>query len=211
MFAPGFEAARRVRAGGVGLARHDLDVGAVARSKRTRGPNKQQPWSRDPAAGLSVLRLALDAGDPLVRKRLERVFGAAFSMRRRTTLAAHLVFEDAADPRTAVVDYAAAAASLEHAATTKVLRSTLYLVVPGRQDALSESTAPSALDGWSAGETRRTSTATRLVARRIVGTAPRATPDETVDARRTTPDRARMRTDLPAVGGIILPSLRDSS
>jgi hypothetical protein len=31
---------------------------------------------------VSVLRLALDAGDPLVRKRLEGVFGAAFSLRR---------------------------------------------------------------------------------------------------------------------------------
>jgi hypothetical protein len=127
------------------------------------------------------------------------------------TLAAHLVFGDAADPRTAVVDYAAAAASLEHAATKEILRSTLYLVAPGRQDALSESTAPSALDGGSAGETRRTSTATRLVARRIVGTAPRATPDETAASRRTTPDRTRMRTDLSPVGGVRWAPLRDSS
>jgi hypothetical protein len=127
------------------------------------------------------------------------------------TLAAHLVFGDAADPRTAVVDYATAAAALEDAATTEVLRSTLYLVAPGRQDALSESTAPSALDGGSAGETRRTPTATRLVARRFVGTAPRPTPDETAASRRTTPGRARTRTDLSPVGGFRWPPLRDSS
>jgi hypothetical protein len=125
------------------------------------------------------------------------------------TLAAHVIFEDAADPRTAVVDYATAAASLEHAATWEVLNSTL--VASGRQDALSESTAPNALDGKSAGETWRTPTATRWVARRIVGMAPRPTPDETVISRRTTPDRARMRTDLPPAGGVSLPPLRDSS
>jgi hypothetical protein len=127
------------------------------------------------------------------------------------TLAAHLVFGDAADPRTAVVDYATAAASLEYAATCEVLRSTLQPAASGRQDALSESTAPNARDGWSAGETWRTPTATRLVARQIVGTAPRPTPDETVTPRRTTPDRAQMRTDLPPANGISLPSLRDSS
>jgi hypothetical protein len=127
------------------------------------------------------------------------------------TLAAHLVFGDAADPRTAVVDYAAAAASLEHPATKEILRSTLYLVAPGRQDALSESTTPSALDGVSAEETRRTPTATRLVARRIVGTAPRPTPDETAASRRTKPERARMRTDLSPVSGFRWPPLRDSS
>ncbi|HET7754637.1 MAG TPA: hypothetical protein VFK85_12070, partial [Anaeromyxobacteraceae bacterium] len=127
------------------------------------------------------------------------------------TLAAHLVFGDVADPGTAVVDYATAAASLDHAATRELLRSTLDPVAPGRQDALSESTAPNALDGKSAGETWRTPAATRLVARRIVGMAPRPTPDETVASGRTTPDRVRMRTDLPPAGSISLPSLRDSS
>ena len=125
------------------------------------------------------------------------------------TLAAHLVLGDAADPESAVVDYAAAAASLEHAATWEVLRSTLDPAAPGRQDALSESTAPNVLDGSSAGETWRTPTTTRLVARRIVGMAPRPTPDETVASRRTTPDRARMRTDL--TNGIKFAPLRDSS
>jgi hypothetical protein len=57
-------------------------VEVVFGSKRTRGPNKQRPWSRDPAAEVSVLRLALDTSDPLLRKRLEGVFGAAFSLRR---------------------------------------------------------------------------------------------------------------------------------
>jgi hypothetical protein len=127
------------------------------------------------------------------------------------TLAAHLVFGDAADPRTAVVDYSLAAASLEHRTTWEVLRSTLQPAAAGRQDALSESTSPTALHGSSVEETWQTSTAARLVARRIVGTAPRPTPDETVTPRRTTPERARMRTDLCPANGSSLPSLRDSS
>jgi hypothetical protein len=127
------------------------------------------------------------------------------------TLAAHLAFGDPADPTTAVVDYGAAAALLEHPATWETLRSTLGHAAPGRQDALSESTAPNALDGSSAGETWRTPGAISLVARRIVGMAPRPTPDETGPGGRTTPDRARMRTDLAPDGDVPLPPLRDSS
>ncbi|MGE5737768.1 MAG: transposase [Betaproteobacteria bacterium] len=53
--------------------------------KRTRGPNKQTPWSRSRDAGaehVSVLRLALDTSDPAQRARLEAMFSAAFSLRR---------------------------------------------------------------------------------------------------------------------------------
>jgi len=127
------------------------------------------------------------------------------------TLAAHLVFMDPADPSTAAVDFFAAGASLQCPATREILRNTLELAAPGRQDAPSESTAPTALDGSSAGDTWRTPSAAAMVARRNVGTALRPTPDETVPCGRTTPDRARMRTDLSPMGGKNLPSLRDSS
>ncbi|HSD86998.1 MAG TPA: hypothetical protein VLB44_05765, partial [Kofleriaceae bacterium] len=53
--------------------------------KRTRGSNKQTPWSRsrDAAdAGVSVLRLAVDISDPMQRARIEGMFGSAFSLRR---------------------------------------------------------------------------------------------------------------------------------
>jgi len=63
------------------------------------------------------------------------------------------------------------------------------------QDAPSESAAPSALDGPSAGEKRGTPSAVEMVARRNVGMAPRPTPDETGSRGSTTPVRARMRTD----------------
>jgi hypothetical protein len=38
--------------------------------KRTRGPNKQTPWSRNPDDGLAVLRLALDVSEPQRWQRL---------------------------------------------------------------------------------------------------------------------------------------------
>ena len=50
--------------------------------KRTRGPNKQTPWSRTSDDGLSILRLALDVSDPRQRARLEALFGGAFAIRR---------------------------------------------------------------------------------------------------------------------------------
>ena len=55
---------------------------ASAREKRTRGPNRRTPWRRDPADGLSVLRLALDTTDPVERRRVEAMFAAAYSVRR---------------------------------------------------------------------------------------------------------------------------------
>jgi hypothetical protein len=48
---------------------------------RTRGPNKQTPWSRNPDDPVSVLRLALDISDPLQRARLEHA-DDAYTIRR---------------------------------------------------------------------------------------------------------------------------------
>ena len=50
--------------------------------KRTRGPNKQAPWSRNPDDGLAVLRIALDAGDGRQRARIEAMFRGAHTVRR---------------------------------------------------------------------------------------------------------------------------------
>ncbi len=50
--------------------------------KRTRGPNKQKPWSRDAADGVSVLRLALDVSDPMQRARVESMFQTAYALYR---------------------------------------------------------------------------------------------------------------------------------
>lgn len=50
--------------------------------KRTRGPNKQKPWTKEADQPLSVLRLPLDVSDPRQRHRLEALFSDAFSIRR---------------------------------------------------------------------------------------------------------------------------------
>jgi hypothetical protein len=68
---------------GVSEARVTIDlVASTSLGKRTRGPNKQRPWARSPADGLSVLRLSLDTSDPVQRQRVEQMFSAAFSVRR---------------------------------------------------------------------------------------------------------------------------------
>src|SRR5512138_3593270 len=54
----------------------------AAAAKRTRGPNRQEPWARRPEDGMSVLRLALDVHDPVQRQRLERMFRSAHQVRR---------------------------------------------------------------------------------------------------------------------------------
>jgi len=51
-------------------------------AKRTRGPNKQTPWSRNPDDGMSVVRLALDTSDPVQRRRLEAMFWTGYQVRR---------------------------------------------------------------------------------------------------------------------------------
>ena len=50
--------------------------------KRTRGPNKSTPWSRNPDDGVSVLRLALDTSDPMQRARVEGMFKAGYQVNR---------------------------------------------------------------------------------------------------------------------------------
>lgn len=98
--------------------------------------------------------------------------------------------------------------------TRVVLRDTLLSSVKGRQDVPSESTAHSARDGSFVAEKGRTpSTPTwgGWVARRTVGTAPRATLDEPGHANQTTPERARRRTHLFGDGLAYAMPLRDSS
>jgi hypothetical protein len=51
-------------------------------AKRTRGPNKQKPWSRNPDDGLAVLRLPLDTSDASHRRKLEAMFQGAYTLRR---------------------------------------------------------------------------------------------------------------------------------
>ena len=57
-------------------------MGPTPVAKRTRGPNKQTPWARKPEDGVSVLRLALDTGDPIQRRRIEAMFAAGYQVRR---------------------------------------------------------------------------------------------------------------------------------
>ena len=59
-----------------------------AEAKRTRGPNKHEPWARRAEDGVSVLRLALDVHDPLQRRWLERMFANAYRVRRALQRAA---------------------------------------------------------------------------------------------------------------------------
>jgi hypothetical protein len=54
----------------------------VASEKRTRGANKGTPWARNPDDGVSILRLALDASDPVHRAHLEAMFRGAYAVRR---------------------------------------------------------------------------------------------------------------------------------
>jgi hypothetical protein len=57
-------------------------VASTLAEKRTRGPNKAVPWSRNPEDGVSVLRLALDTTDPVMRGRIESMFSAGYRVRR---------------------------------------------------------------------------------------------------------------------------------
>jgi hypothetical protein len=93
-------------------------------SSRKRGPNKQAPWSRNPDDGVSVLRLALDTSDSEQRAQLERVFGAAFSIRRAVQRDARdrcrafwaAQHERSRDPKAARDRLGLSRAALEHAA-----------------------------------------------------------------------------------------------
>jgi len=43
-------------------------------AKRTRGPNRKEPWVRRPEDGVAVLRLSLEVHDPVQRRRLEGLY-----------------------------------------------------------------------------------------------------------------------------------------
>jgi transposase len=126
------------------------------------------------------------------------------------TLAAFVVLARRGEPASAVVDYDTAAAALRLARTRATLDRTITSPFRGRQDARSESTASSARDGSSIVWAGRTPDIV-VVARRIVGTAPPPTPDETGPRGQTTSDRRWMRTNLSSRGGACAPPLRDSS
>jgi hypothetical protein len=122
-------------------------------------------------------------------------------------LASFVVLENAGQSASAQVDYAATVAALP--AIRAALSSSSF---SGWQDTLSESTDLSAREGsslmWS---TSTPDAASRIVevARRTVGWAPCPTLDET-GARRTTPERARLRANLPPTYDLVS-YLRDSS
>jgi hypothetical protein len=122
-------------------------------------------------------------------------------------LASFVVFGESGLATTARVDYAATSYALPaiHAALSRVSLS-------GWQDTLSESTGLSAREGsslmWSM-STPDTGSRIVVVARRIVGWAPCSILDET-GVRRTTPERARMRANLPLTYDLAS-YLRDSS
>jgi len=61
-----------------------------------------------------------------------------------------------------------------------------------------------ALDGSFVGETRRTPSVAGMEARRKVGMALRPTPEESSPRGWTTPQRARMRTDLSLVAAEVV-------
>jgi len=124
-------------------------------------------------------------------------------------LATVVRLSDPAKPSSAFVDIERAR-ELITADARATLAQTLRFNVVGRQDAPSESTAPSAFDGSSVGETGRTSPAMQVVARRNAGMASRATPNETGSKRRTKSERARTRNSLSRGGSNSSP-LRDSS
>jgi hypothetical protein len=56
----------------------------TAPSKRMRGPNRGRAWSRavDTGGDVSVIRLPLDTSDPVMRRRVERVFADCHRLRR---------------------------------------------------------------------------------------------------------------------------------
>jgi hypothetical protein len=111
------------------------------------------------------------------------------------TLAACVALRERGTPASAYVDDELARALLYQVRTRVVLRDSIQIPVKGRQDVPSESTVHSSRDGWSAAEKGPTPSLF-VVARRIVGMAPLATPDETGPRGQTTSERVRTRTNL---------------
>jgi len=89
-----------------------------------RGPNQQTPWVRRAEDGLSVIRLPVDTTDPVLRRRVESMFSAAFSIRRavqRDARGRARVYRDArherrADPAAARARLGLSRTAFEHAA-----------------------------------------------------------------------------------------------
>ena len=50
-------------------------------SPRRRGPNQGPAWRRNPAEPVAVIRLPLDLSDPRLRRRVEQLYRAVFSVR----------------------------------------------------------------------------------------------------------------------------------
>ena len=175
----------------------------VASGKRTRGPNKQRPWSRDADDRVSVLRLALDLSDPAQRHRLEALFSDAFADAIAAILASFVVLPETGNPASARVDYESSARAIDE------IRRSLRSAYQGWQDTLSESIDLSARDGicvrW-----RTSIPGSVRVARRTAGTASCTTRDET-GLRQATLERARMRTGMSCRYGPPWSYLRDKS
>lgn len=72
-----------VLSGGVTGAAYGQPMTTVI-GRTTRGPNKNGAWSRatDTDGEVSVIRLALDTSDPLMRRRVEVLFDCCFQVRR---------------------------------------------------------------------------------------------------------------------------------
>ena len=111
------------------------------------------------------------------------------------TLAAFVVFGDAAGADSARVDFDAARTSLTERTTRTILGDTRRFTYQGWQDILSESNAHSARDGFFVADPGRTPDPV-VVARRIVGTASYPTPNEPGFHRQTTSNRVRTRTNM---------------
>lgn len=124
------------------------------------------------------------------------------------TLAACVVLGERGTPASAYVDDELARGLLYDLRTRRVLHDTLTFSAKGRQDVPTESTVLSARDGSFVADAGPTPD-WFVVARRIVGMAPRSTPNETDRRDSTTSDRARMRTNLFTYRAFA--QLRDSS
>ncbi len=103
------------------------DVGSISvgsSETRTRGPNKQTPWARNPDDEVSVIRLPLDVSDPRQRARVEAMFQDAYRVRRavqhdaRGRIKAYWAarHERAVDPAAARERLGLSRTGLEHAA-----------------------------------------------------------------------------------------------
>ena len=145
-------------------------------------------------------------------ERLHRCLGCGLEADRdamSALLATVVRFGDPLIPSSAYLDGARAMALATPEVRSTLAKTLTFTSTKGRQDAPTESTAPSACNGSSVAETGRTPSVVAMVARRNAGTAPLATPDETGTAR-TTSESEQARTSLPHGARIHAP-LRDSS